>query len=278
MPQFPRGYVHTPGPVAERYHCFSIRCHVEREQDKACYWPRLSRIHDLIEPFIRGWADVRLHSDQALRRRVGATVGPDGSFRVTLRDAPTGGWQKLTRDRLEMVATRYLSNNAHLIDQFEHGGDLDIRLFPPGGPALPHFFCHEIIGSRTRLKGDGSQLFQFLPHDFRLQIGSHSHHAVSQADPINQVLALYVWQGIAAREDVVALVRELGAITDAVHIWHAESGFQGEEYVDAEGRSTLRYSVFDTVEDAVDGRNRFGATWVDLMPRDTAQKRVTTMS
>jgi hypothetical protein len=267
MPNFPPGYVHKSGPVAALYHSFSIRCHVDQEHDKAYYWPTLARLYDLIEPLVRGWADVRFNSEQALERRVGNTVDADGCFRLASRKAPTGGLQKLTRERLELAATRYLADNAHLIAKFENCGNADIRFFPPKGPERVHFFLHEIIGSRARLKGGGSQMFQFMPHDFRLQVGSYHHYQMSRADLINQVLTLYFWQGILERDEIFALVREIGVIAGAVHIWHAESRFMGEEYIDGEGCSRLHYSVFEAFEDAVAGRNGFGGLWVDLLAK-----------
>jgi hypothetical protein len=265
VPVFPTGYIHKAGPVSERYHNFSIHCHVEQEADKAYYWPKLAQIYDLIEPFIRGWADIRFNSDQALDRRVGTKVDQDGCFGVASRKARTGGLQKLTRERLKRAATHYLSDNAHLIAKFENGGEADIRFFPPKGPERVHFFLHEIIGSKARLKGDGAQMFQFMPHDFRLQIGSYHHGEMSRDDPVNQMLTLYFWHAIAPPETIFALVQQIGAITDAVQIWHTETDFQGPEYIDAEGYSRVRYSVFEGPEDAVDGRNGFGGQWVDLL-------------
>jgi hypothetical protein len=54
-------------------------------------------------------------------------------------------------------------------------------------------------------------------------------------------------------------------LTSAKHIWRAESGFKGESYTDDAGYLKLRYTVEDGIEDAEDGRNRFGSAWVDML-------------
>jgi hypothetical protein len=266
MPIFSPGYVHMGGPCPELYVCFSIRGRVEREEDKAHYWPVLSQVYEAISPLISGWQDVRFESDQALERRAGNQQNADGSFRTTLRKAPLGGLQKLNRERLEVSATRYLSDNAHLVDRFENGGKSHIRFFPPKGPERVHFFRTLIIGSRTRLRYDRSLDFGQIPHDFRLLIGDYAHpHAASRADPINQAIELYFWKPIALDAQIESLVRRIGAICGARHIWRAESGFMGEPCAGAQVYDTVRYSVFDTIEGAVEGANRYGSRWIDVL-------------
>jgi hypothetical protein len=266
MPVFPPGYVHRGGPCDELYHVYALRCHVDHEEDKAYYLPTLTRIYEALEPFVAGWADVRLESDQALERRVGKWLGKDGSIRTTLRKAPTGGLQKLTRERLAIAGRRYLTNNANLLHRFANGGAMDVSCFEPKGREQVYFFRTEILGSKARLRYEPGQDFRFIPHDLRLQIGGYAHqYAISKVDPINQALDIYLWQGIAPRADCDALLRRIGEITSAKHIWYAQSGFMGDEYVDAEGFSRIRHMVFESIEQAEDGCNRFGSRWVDLV-------------
>jgi hypothetical protein len=267
MPEFPPGHIYRGGPLDALYHRYHLRCRVEREEDKAYYWPQMERIYARLLPEIEGWQDCRLRSDQALERR----LGKDG-LRTTLRNAPTGGLQKLTRDNLHRVATQYLSNNTHLVAKFN--GDLEgfERCFDGKGKECVYFFLTEIRAHRRRLKYDPSLMFFSLPHDLMIRIGGYDYqHAMTVADPINQSLDIFIWDGampVAKRE---ALVRELAAMTGAIHLWYALSGFMGEQYTDADGFHHARYWVEDRYEDAVGGRNRYGSLWVDMLALDKGQ-------
>ena len=264
MPDFPPSYVYTSLPVDAVYHRYSLRCRVEHEQHKAYYWSTIAKIYDAIAPLIAGWADIRLNSDQALERRVGKKIDSDGSFRTTLRHAPTGGLQRLTRERVEQVSTRYLSDNAHLIALFETGR-IDARFFTPDHPECVHFFLTELTGSRRRLRFANGQTFRFSPHDFHLCIGGYHHQHRMRADPINQSLDMYLWQGLGPEAELDGLVRQIGALAGARHVWRAESGFMGEAFTNDQGNYTVRYSVEDCYEDAIDGRNRYGSVWTDML-------------
>jgi hypothetical protein len=265
MPDFPADFVYNAQPLDALYWRYSIRCHVDAEQDKVYYWPRLGALYDLIAPIMAGWQDVRLNSDQALQRML-RRDDEDGSFHATLRNAPVGGLQRLTHERLEKIGSKYLNDNDHLIARFENGGRDHARFYEPKGCARVHFFLHEIFGLRRRLKYDRSMVFQSLPHDLWLRIGGYDHqHAMSRADPINQALDLYIWQGILPEDAADALAHRLGRLTSAKHIWKTESGQRGALYDDADGNARVRYSVMDGIEDAVDGRNRYGARWTDLL-------------
>ena len=266
MPHFPPGLVYAAMPLDALYWRYSLRCRVEREEDKAYYWPQLSQLHEALLPLIAGWQDIRLNSGQALNRMIGKP-DQDGCFRATLRNAPLGGLQKLTRERLEKVGSRFLSDNAHLIDAFGNGGRLDARLFEPRGRERVHFFLTEIFAPERRLKYDRSMTFQAIPHDLYLRIGGYDHqYATSRAHPLNQALDLYLWQGALAEAEADELVRRIGALAHAVHIWKAETGFSGEAYIDPQdGNHKLRYWVGDQIEDAIDGRNRYGSLWTDLL-------------
>ncbi len=269
MPHFPSGFVYTGMPIDALYWRYSLRCRVEREEDKAYYWPQLAKLHEAILPLIEGWGDVRLNSDQALCRMIGKP-DQDGGFRATLRNAPVGGLQKLTSERLKKVGTLYLSDNAHLIDAFEHGGRLDPCLFEPKGRERLHFFLIELFALKQRLKYDRSLTFQSIPHDVYLRIGGYEHqYATSRAHPINQALDLYLWQGALteARADELAL--RIGTIAHTTHLWKSETGFRGDTYIDPiDGGHRLRYWVGDQIEDAIEGRNRYGALWADLLAKN----------
>jgi hypothetical protein len=265
VPDFPPDHVYAGEPIDAPYWRYSIRCHVEQEIDKAYYWPKLKEIYAVILPLIGDWQDQRLNSDQALQRMI-RKPQPDGSFHATLRNAPVGGLQKLTRANLEKVGSKYLSDNDHLIARFENGGRDHFRFYEPKGRERAHFFLHEIFALRKRLKHDRSVVYQSIPHDFWLRIGGYEHqHAMSRANPLNQAIDLYIWQGVIAPDAADALVRRIGSLTSARHIWKNESGFKGELYTDDLGYLRLRYAAFDQIEDAVDGCNRFGSRWIDLM-------------
>jgi hypothetical protein len=265
MPNFPPGHVYAGEPCDALYWRYSLRCHVGREAEKAYYWDSLAEIYEAILPLIDGWEDQRLNSDQALQRMVGKPL-PDGSFRATLRNAPVGGLQKLTRQNVKKIGSKYLADNDHLLARFENGGIDHARFYEPKGRERVYFFLHEIFALRKRLKHDRSVMFQSLPHDFWLRIGGYEHqYAMSRTDPINQAIDLYIWQGVASSDDADALVHRIGTLTSARQIWKSETGHKGELYTEADGNSRLSYSAYDQIEDAVDGCNRYGSRWVDLL-------------
>jgi hypothetical protein len=264
MPDFPSGFVYTAQRLDALYWRYSLRCHVDREADKAYYAPKLGEIYGLLAPLFAGWQDVRLNSDQALQRMIGKPDA-DGTFRATLRNAPVGGLQKLTLERVRKVGSKYLADNDHLVARFENGGIDNARFYEPKGRERVYFFLHEIFALRRRLKYDPSVVFQSLPHDVWLRIGGYEHQfAMSRAHPINQAIDLYVWQGAIESSEADALALQIGGLTCARHVWKSESGHRGELYTDAEGVFRLRYSAYDQIEDAVAGCNRYGSRWRDL--------------
>jgi hypothetical protein len=265
MPDFPPDFTYKGEPLDTLYWRYSLRCRVEREEDKAYYWPQLRALNEVLQPIVSGWKDLRLLSDQALQRMIGKP-GVDGSFRATLRNAPVGGLQSWTAERLEKVGSLWLADNDHLLHRFEHEGRDHFRFYEPKGRERVHFFLTALFGLRRRLKYDRSITYQSLPHDFWLRIGGYDHqYAMSRAHPINQALDFYVWQGAMPAPEADALARKIGRLAYAQHIWKAESGFRGSDYTDDEGYLRLRYWVGDGIEDAVDGRNRYGSRWIDLL-------------
>ncbi len=265
MPDFPPEFIYNAQPLDTPYLRYSLRCRVAREDDKAYYWPKMQAIWDLLEPRFTGWQDVFLNSDQALDRMIGEP-DPDGSYRGTLCNAPVGGLQKMTRERLHKVCTRYLSDNAHMIHRFEHDGRMHARFFRPEHPKCVYFFLTEMTASRKRLKRDRAMTHRYSPHDFWLQVGGYHHQRYfSRADPINQAVDFYVWKNLWGEDASDALAKALGTLVGAVHIWRAESGYRGESVVGEDGNHSVRYSVEDEIEDAIDGCNRFGSRWIDLL-------------
>jgi hypothetical protein len=265
MPDFPPDFVYNGQPLDTPYFRYSLRCHVGREEDKAYYWPTMKAIWDLLEPRLKGWKDIYLRSDQAFERMIGKP-GPDGGIRLSGSSAPVGGLQKLTRERLEMVCTRYLSDNTHLIDRFENEGRWHHRFFTPDHPKCVYFFLTEITASRVRTKRDRSMTYRYSPHDFWLQVGGYLHQwHFSRADKINQALDMYIWKDLWSAPECDALAKAIGALAGAFEIWRAESGYRGETYTRDDGSIAVRYSVEDEIEDAIDGRNRYGSRWIDLL-------------
>jgi hypothetical protein len=265
VPDFPPAFVYKGEPLDALYWRYSLRCRVEREIDKAYYGPQLLAIYDLILPLIDDWADCRLISDQALQRMIGK-ADADGTFRATFSNAPVGGLQRLTRDTVQKVGSQYLADNAHLIAKFDDDGRIDPRFFTADHPRCVHFFLTEIFALRRRLRHDRAVVFQSLPHDFTLRIGGYDHQiATSRAHPLNQAIDIAIWQGAISEADADALVESVGAITGARQVWKSETGFRGETFTDEAGTLRLRYGIADQIEDAVDGHNRFGAAWVDVM-------------
>jgi hypothetical protein len=268
VPDFPPGHIYNGEPCDALYWRYSLRCRVEREEDKAYYWPQLRALNEVLQPIVSGWKDLRLLSDQALQRMIGKP-DPDGSFRATLRNAPVGGLQSWTAERLEKVGSLWLADNDHLLHRFEHEGREHFRFYEPKGRERAYFFLTELYGFRRRMKYDRSQVFQSLPYDLWLRIGGYDHqYAMSRAHPINQALDLAIWQGGLPEAEADALARRIGTLSGAKNIWKAESGFKGEAYTDpADGYYKLRYSAYDEIEGAVDGRNRSGSLWIDLLER-----------
>jgi hypothetical protein len=261
VPNFPPGYVWQGGACDALYWRYCIRCRVEQENDKAYYWPQMEQIFDLLQPLIAGWQDCRIRADQALERRIGKK-----QHRSAFENAPVGGLQKLTQERLRIVSTKYLSVNDHLLARFRGDKSAADACFTTEHPKRVHFFLTEILAHRKRLKHDESIAFLSLPHDLLLRVGGYeAQYATTAADPINQSLDFYLWQGVLPEKKADALARALGGITFAKHIWKVESGYIGPTYIDDEGYQRSRYWVEDRVEDAVEGCNRYGGRWTDLL-------------
>jgi hypothetical protein len=265
MPNFPIDFIYNGQPLDARYWRYSLRCYVSREDDKAYYWSKMKEIWNELEPKFAGWKDIYLNSDQALFRMIGKP-DPDGTYRGSGEKAAVGGLQKLSRESLEKVCTKYLSDNAHLIDRFENSGRASHRFFTPAHPKCVHFFLTEITASRTRTRRDKSQTYRYSPHDFWLQVGGYHHQQkFSRQDPINQAIDIYISQDVWNEATSDQLAMSIGALTDAVHIWKSESGFRGTDYVTTEGNMAITYSVEDEIDAAIDGQNRFGSMWLDLL-------------
>jgi hypothetical protein len=244
---------------------YCLRCRVEDEADKAYYWPKMSKIYALVGPLIENWKDCRLRSDQALQRYIGKPQ-VDGSQRSSFRGAALGGIRKLNPASLEEVCTKHLNQNAHLIARFE---DKQLALTPflsPETSEAVYFFLTEIMAHMRPVPRSATHPFEAAHHDFYLRIGGYEHqYATTRADPINQCLDLYIRHAALPDADLDGFALALGKMTGAVNIWRAESGFIGDTFVDEEGYSRARYSVMDAIEDAIDGRNRFGSVWIDLL-------------
>jgi hypothetical protein len=269
MPDFPSDYIYLGEPNDTLYWRYSLRCRVEREEDKAYFWAKLRVLHERLLPIVGDWQDLRILSDQVLQRMIGK---PDekGAFRIAYRNASLGGLQRWNIENIQKIATRWLTDDTHLIDKFANAGRLNARFFEPRGCERVHFFQTEFFGLRCRLKYDRSNVFQSIPHDFWLRIGGYHHqHNTSYLHEINQALDIAIWQGALAEADADGLALEIGRLTGAKHIWKTTSGFKGETLIDPEdGYHKLRYFVADQFEDAIDKRNRFGSLWVDLLSKD----------
>jgi hypothetical protein len=244
---------------------YCLRCRVEAEADKAYYWPKMSEIYALVVPLIATWKDCRLRSDQALQRYIGKPDA-DGPRRSSFRGAALGGIRKLNAASLQEVCTKYLSHNDHLIARFE---DKQASLMPfltPETPEAAYFFLTEIMAHMRPVPRSAAHPFEAAHHDFYLRVGGYEHqYATTRADPINQCLDLFIRRAALPDADLDGFAFALGKATGAVNIWRAESGFIGETYVDEGGYTRARYAVTDAIENAIDGRNRFGSIWVDLL-------------
>jgi hypothetical protein len=244
---------------------YCLRCRVEDEAVKAYYWPKMSEIYAQVAPLIAGWKDCRLRSDQALQRYIGKPQA-DGSRRSSFRGAALGGIRKLNAASLQDVCTKYLHQNAHLIARFE---DKQASLSPflsPETPEVVYFFLTEIMAHMRPVPPPAARPFEATHHDFYLRIGGYEHqYATTRADPINQCLDLYIRRAALPEADLDGFALALGKATGAVNIWRAESGFIGETLIDEEGYTRASYAVMDAIEDAIDGRNRFGSVWIDLL-------------
>jgi hypothetical protein len=266
MPQFPPDFQYTGyEPIDGLYVRYCLRCRVEEEAEKAYYWPKMSQLYGVLEPFLAGWKECKLRSDQALERLIGAPYS-DGTYRTTLRNAPVGGLRALTKANLHDVCTKFLSRNQHLIARFEDPKAPLQPFLSPEHPEAVYFFLTEIMANQFKLNRAPQVSFDSVPHDFYMCVGGYQNQfTTSRSDPINQCLDIYIWQALAPATELDALVLKLGAIAGAKHIWRAISGFRGEWYVDETGNNDVRYSVRERYEDAVDGTNRYGAPWVDML-------------
>jgi hypothetical protein len=244
---------------------YCLRCRVDQETDKAYYWPQMAQLHTLLEPWFAGWRDCRLRSDQALQRYIGKPY-PDRSRRSTFAKAPVGGVRKLIQAGVQDVSTKYLSRNGHLIARFEDKLASLEPFLTSEHPAAVHFFLTEIMAFRDRPTIPDGYQFDGLPHDFYLRIGGYEHqYATTRADPINQAIDLWVRNDVALESEIDALVLSIAKIGKAIQIWRTTSRFCGELYEDSKGYQCVRYHVRDAIEDAVEGRNRYGSLWIDML-------------
>jgi hypothetical protein len=158
-----------------------------------------------------------------------------------------------------------LADNAHLIARFQDA-DRPAPEVSTERRERVYFFQHEIMGLRRRLKRDSGIMFRFIPHDFFLSVENYySQERRFHRDALNQSLDIYAWTGLASPADLDRLALKIGRMAPARHVWRAESAYKGAAVADSEGAQVLSCSIEDRVVDAVEGRNRFGSVWTDIL-------------
>ncbi len=266
MPDFPSDFIYSGGRLDALYTRYSLRCRVESEDEKLQYWPQIVRLDESLQSALQGWREKKLSTDQALWRLL--RVDEEGACHVSGRNAPLGGTRNWTRDHLHKISTRYLSDNAHLKFAFDHEGRIPAEFYTAAPAGLVGFLLTEFMASRQRVRRDRSIVFRYAPHDFVLRVGGyHTAHETYRCNNINQYVDFFVSCDAMSRDASDTLALTIGRLAHAKHIYRVDCPFKGSGYTGEDGNFRLRHDVEDGIEDAVEGRNRYGSIWRDLLAR-----------
>jgi hypothetical protein len=154
-------------PIWRKYY---FQCHVEDENDKLFYWPQFEQLYNATSALLKPCKGIDLYACQAFDRRYWQNKQwySSGSF------APVGGWQNFNLKNCEKVATKFLTQNAHLVLAFEGKKEESEALIIANKKGLIAFYGFMIYANREKQKTKGGAA-DFV---FNMELHGHSNKDV----------------------------------------------------------------------------------------------------
>ncbi len=184
---------------------YFFECHIDNENDKLFYWKQLEQLYFTISSILKMFKSVDMYADQAFWRQ----YYMNKQWYTTGKNAPVGGWQVFSHKNCQKVATKFLTNNEHLVLQFEgkhDEADKLIRESKNGLIGFSNFWIYANIEKQAQ-KGNSAD-FYFRIIGFR-----------GKTDEINQRFELCFRKDLIEQEKVSHMIVELSRIGFAKRIY-----------------------------------------------------------
>lgn len=252
-----KDFYYTGQPLNEIYDLYCFHGHVPDETKKLYYWKQQKVLFELLQPLIKTWKVKKIIPDQYQTR----FYKMNDTIYSTCENAPVGGMQNYTFEQTKKIATKFLSNNQHLIDSFNGKCKIDQEAAVKNQTLFPNLFGLKIICGRVRYQVDSSMCFDDSPQDIYLSINPEG----CKTDSINQRVFMHIKQGALSKQSKKSLINKMSKLIYAKHIWHSEAPFNYYTYDAMNDCIGIRYPGFSKVENAKEGKNIWGSEWVDLL-------------
>ena len=257
-----KDFIYAAQPINELYTQYCIRGKVEKEASKFFYWAQQEKLFNLLNPLMQNWQYKRIFSDQAYDRPV---YGPQKVVkRVTAIAAPTGG-----RNNVFNYANAKKVATLHLPKLLTAQANFNPILYPepmaiygqnPDG--LPIIFRMEIYGRRNTIKIEKAYCEYESPMDFHLYYSPDYFNKPL----VNQYINVNMPKDLMPLEDMDNLINQIGVIAFAKDIYRSKSAFLGTFFTDpVDGNYKVSHRINEDIEDAINGKNRFGSTWIKIL-------------
>ncbi len=259
---FDKDFIYEAQPIDALYVQYCIRGKVEKEADKFYYWAQQEKVFNLLNPLMEGWKYTRIFSDQAYDKPV---FGPKKVVkRISGFPAPTGGRNNIfSYENTHKIATLHLPKLLTARANFSpvlHPEPMAIYGQNPDG--LPIVFRMEIYGRRKTLKTGKAYMDFESPMDFHLYYSPDYVHDYA----VNQRINVNMPKDLMPLIDMDNLIFQLGKTAFAKDIYRSESAFLGTYFTDPiDGYYKVSHRINEEVEDAKNGKNRFGDTWIKIL-------------
>jgi hypothetical protein len=121
-------------PIWVKYY---FECKHHSENDKLYYWEQFEKLYQILQKTIKDFKMVKMwacqHFDKLYKMK--------GQLYNSGSNAPVGGWQKFSYENCKKVATKFLTDNAHLQLQFEGKQNEALPLYLKSEKGLIRFFA-----------------------------------------------------------------------------------------------------------------------------------------
>lgn len=259
---FDKDFIYEAQPIDTLYVQYCLRGKAATEADKFYYWAQQEKVFNLLNPLMKDWKFTRIFSDQAYNKPV---FGPKKVVkRISGFAAPTGGRNNIfTYENTHKIATLHLPKLLAAEANFNpilHPEPMAIYGQNPDG--LPMVFRMEIYGRRQTMKIGKAYMENDSPMDFHLFYSP----AYSNEYVVNQYINVNMPKDLMPLADMDNLIFQLGKLAFAQDIYRSESAFLGTFFTDPiDGNYKVSHRINEDVENAQNGKNRFGDTWIKIL-------------
>jgi hypothetical protein len=160
---------------------FYFQCHVENENDKLFYWPQLQQLYYASQELLKNFKGIDLYASQIFERR----YFKNNQWYGSASNAPVGGWQKFSFTNCEKVATKFLTQNEHLVLDFEGKREAAEQLYIASKKGLIMFLDFYIYANVLKQKTKGTMpdfAFLFSAHGPKTQMYNQHFQFFYQED------------------------------------------------------------------------------------------------